>query len=352
MRSQPHLILAALAVVLVVGCNESGTDSNGEDGATAGFTPNEIALKESGELKELLDDKLVFVDSQGQEWVAPKGTLTDGASVPRLALWITDGRFDSRFLKAAVVHDAYCQSDNQTRCPEQFRKRPWKAVHRMFFEACVAGGTPETTANLMFAGVWLGGPRWDDPETDLGDVPDEVLRAGYDGCKEWIEENNPTPEEIESWMEAREPTVVAVSRLQTEGVAALDSGDLATAERTLEESAALLDESLSKAPDDVMLLNLKGYHHKDLAVKFREKGMEDRAQKQLEASERTFRKVVSNKHDNPSALNGLGRVMVLRDDLDQAETFMHRAVKAEPNFRPAKDELKRIENRRRSRPGR
>ena len=54
----------------------------------------------------------------------------------------------------------------------------------------------------------------------------------------------------------------------------------------------------------------------------------------------------------PSALNGLGRVMVLRDDLDQAEKFMHRAVEAEPNFRPAKDELKKIENGRRSRPGR
>jgi tetratricopeptide (TPR) repeat protein len=352
MRSQSQLLLGALAVVLVIGCNESSTDSDAVDGVTVGFTPNEITLKESGELKELLDDKLVFVDPQGNEWVAPKGTLTDGASVPRLALWVTDGRFDSRFLKAAIVHDAYCQSDNQTRCPQQFRKRPWRAVHRMFREACLAGGTPETTANLMFAGVWLGGPRWDDPESDLRVVPDEVLRAGYDGCKEWIEENQPTPEEIESWMQAREPTVVAVSRLQNKGIAALDSGDMATAESTLEKSEQLLDESLSKAPDDVMLLNLKGYHHKDLAAKFREKGMEAQAQKHLEDSERTFRKVISNKHDNPSALNGLGRVMVLRDDLDQAEKFMHQALKAEPNFRPAKNEIKKIEKNRRSRPGR
>jgi len=61
----------------------------------AGLAPKEITLREvpDSDLKELVDNNLVFVDKMGTEWIAPKGTVADGASVPRLALWITDGRF-------------------------------------------------------------------------------------------------------------------------------------------------------------------------------------------------------------------------------------------------------------------
>lgn len=203
MSRNVHLCL----VLLIAGC--SSEESSSLDGGKAAFTPDEITLKEKGNLKELVDDELQFVDSNGTEWVAPNGTLTDGASVPRLALWVTDGRFDSGFLKAAVVHDAYCQSDNETRCPEQYHTKPWRAVHRMFHEACLASGTSSTKARLMFAAVWLGGPRWDDPEHSLDHVSDELLKAEFDACKKWIEKNNPTTDAIEVWMEKRERELLA-----------------------------------------------------------------------------------------------------------------------------------------------
>ncbi len=176
-----------------------------------GFTPNAITLKEvpGTALKELVDEQLVFIDSTGTAWGAPRGTLTDGASVPRLALWVTDGRFDGTFLKAAVIHDAYCQAENAERCPQQYRTKPWKAVHRMFYEACLAGGTPPARARIMFAAVWLGGPRWNDPEHDLGQVPEKALLAEFEACKKWIEKNNPTPKEIEAWMNKREEQLLA-----------------------------------------------------------------------------------------------------------------------------------------------
>jgi len=144
-----------------------------------------------------------------EEWIAPKGTLTDGASVPRLALWVTDGRFDPGFLKAAVIHDAYCQADNKDRCPEQYQQRPWKQVHRMFYEACLAGGTSPSTARIMFAAVWLAGPRWNDPERNLDGVPDEVILAEFEACKKWIEKKDPTVDEIEEWMDKREEKLLA-----------------------------------------------------------------------------------------------------------------------------------------------
>jgi hypothetical protein len=170
------------------------------------FLPEIITLREilHSELKELVDEELIFIDGQGLEWKAPQGTLTDGASVPRLALWVTDGRFDRGFLKAAVIHDAYCQSDNAERCPEQYKKRPWKDVHRMFYEACLAGGTDPMRAKLMFAAVWMGGPRWNDPDNNLDHIPQASLMETYEQCRQWIELEDPSVEEIELWIEEQE----------------------------------------------------------------------------------------------------------------------------------------------------
>lgn len=198
------VIVMALAVSTIAcfGCSKSKPRPN----AGVGFTPELITLKEvaDSDLKELADEKLVFVDAAGGEWLAPKGTLTDGISVPRLALWLTDGRFAKESLKAAVVHDAHCQSENETRTPDQYRTKPWKTVHRMFYEACIAGGTFPLKAKILFAGVWLGGPRWNDPDRMLDQISDDALKTEFDACEVWIDANDPTIEEIETWMDERE----------------------------------------------------------------------------------------------------------------------------------------------------
>jgi len=199
-------LLTILLFLTLMGCSRGDAFP-----ARSGFHPQAITLKEVADfdLKELIDEELVFIDSAGVEWMAPRGTLTDGASVPRLALWVTDGRFDSRFLKAAVIHDAYCQTDNAERCPGQYQTRPWKAVHRMFYEACLAGGTSPAKARIMFAAVWLGGPRWNDPDHSLERVPDDALRTEFAACEKWIEKEDPTIAEIETWMEKRETALLA-----------------------------------------------------------------------------------------------------------------------------------------------
>ncbi len=343
----PHFLTLMYIVALLPGCG-----SKDDRPSMRGFTPTNIALREvtDSDLKELVDARLTFIDSSGVKWIAPQGTLTDGASVPRLALWITDGRFDKEFLKAAVVHDAYCQEDNETRCPDQYRTKPWKVVHRMFFEACLAGGTSLSKARIMFVAVWIGGPRWNDPDNDLQIVPSEVLRAGFDGCKKWIEDTDPTLEEIESWMDKREPTILAISNLESTGLSALRAGDLAAADAALQQSEELLTEALDESPNDLMLLNLKGYHHKNWAINYRELDMGDKADEELDKAEKTFQEIITSEPQDPNALNGLGSVLILRNDLGRAEEYVRKALEIEPNYPAAKHDLELIEGLRKSQP--
>ncbi len=212
MKSNRNLsVISIVAVALFLAGCDNGFIANKDKQP---FSPNIITLREvpDSALKELLDENLTFVDGAGTEWVAPKGTVTDGASVPRLALWMTDGRFAKGFLKAAVIHDAYCQSDNEARSPKQYRTKTWQTVHRMFYDAMLAGGTTKIEASLMFAAVWLGGPRWNDPSRMLDTVADEALGEVYLECIEWIKKEDPSSEEIEAWMNEREVDLLAATQ--------------------------------------------------------------------------------------------------------------------------------------------
>ncbi|OYU18586.1 MAG: hypothetical protein CFE34_09710 [Rhodobacteraceae bacterium PARR1] len=102
--------------------------------------------------------ELGFVDSNGQDWIAPPGTWTDGATIPGIATPFVGGPRNPRYIAAAAVHDAYCGVVNAD--GPVYHSRPWPEVHRMFYEGLLVGGTPVARAQLMYAAVWLGGPRW------------------------------------------------------------------------------------------------------------------------------------------------------------------------------------------------
>lgn len=102
---------------------------------------------------------LAFVDSNGQDWVAPSGTWTDGATIPGFATPFVGGPRNPRYVAAAAVHDAYCSVVNEG--GPVYHTRSWSEVHRMFYEGLLVGGTPVARAQLMYAAVWLGGPRWE-----------------------------------------------------------------------------------------------------------------------------------------------------------------------------------------------
>ena len=78
----------------------------------------------------------------------------------------------------------------------------------MLHEAALAGGTSPVVARMMYAAVWLGGPRWDDPERDLSGVSQRALRAEFARCVEWMERVDPSIDEVEAWMEQREAALL------------------------------------------------------------------------------------------------------------------------------------------------
>lgn len=97
-----------------------------------------------------LVEPFAYVDPRGARWGAPAGLVVDGATIPR-AFWSFIGSpFTGEFRDASVVHDAACED----------RGRPWRAVHRMFYEACRCGGVGAVKAKTMYYAVFHFGPRW------------------------------------------------------------------------------------------------------------------------------------------------------------------------------------------------
>lgn len=106
-----------------------------------------------------------FVDSNGVEWIAPKGSIVDGASIPRFAWSIIGGPFEGKYRDASVIHDVACVKKN----------RPWQEVHRAFFDAMLASGVDAIKAKTMYAAVYHFGPRW--PRTATAMASTETLAA-------------------------------------------------------------------------------------------------------------------------------------------------------------------------------
>lgn len=156
--------------------------------------------------------ELTFVDALGATWTAPPQTLTDGASIPALFAALLGDRQSREYLLAAALHDAYCGIGNERLA--SYHTKPWDEVHRMFYEALLVNGTSPRTAKVMYAAVYLGGPRWDDPGRSLADVPAQALVQELEWCLRWMEEVDPTPDQIDAWMQGREKAVQA--GLQTE----------------------------------------------------------------------------------------------------------------------------------------
>lgn len=120
-------------------------------GRRGAFRPAEpkVAITRSGEFFTLTHD-FVYTDPAGKEWVAPEGTMSDGASIPRLLWPIIGSPMRGKYVNAAILHDFYCSK----------RHEPWRLVHRMFHDAMLTSGVTAFQANIMYQGVYWGGPKW------------------------------------------------------------------------------------------------------------------------------------------------------------------------------------------------
>ncbi len=91
---------------------------------------------------------------------------TDGASIPGWAQPFIGEPFEQSYLKAAILHDHYCYKENNV--------RPWRDVHRMFYDALIASGVNRVKARIMYLAVRTFGPRWTWPNN----IPFELCGAG------------------------------------------------------------------------------------------------------------------------------------------------------------------------------
>lgn len=117
----------------------------------AGFTGDLVLkVKKDGEHFELAQD-FAFEDAQRRIWSVPKGTLIDGASIPRPLWTLVGSPMTGKYREASVIHDHFC--DN--------KRRPWEQTHQVFYDAMVANGVDSATSRLFYFAVYRFGPRWD-----------------------------------------------------------------------------------------------------------------------------------------------------------------------------------------------
>lgn len=117
-----------------------------ENGRFSG-NPKTEWLSENGEDRDMrLLEAFWYTDPDGRRWEAPKGVVTNGATIPR-TLWSSVGSpFTGRYRRAAIVHDIALRKPGMVR----------DEADSMFFLACKAGGCDPLECKLLYAGVRIG----------------------------------------------------------------------------------------------------------------------------------------------------------------------------------------------------
>lgn len=112
------------------------------------FIPNDC--KSTGKCTLAFD--FGYIDPKGVGWQAKAGLKTDGASIPSWAQPIIGGKWEQQFLRAAVIHDHYCDRNVRSR----------SATHRMFYDALIESGVNRGKALIMYYAVMVGSHMWVD----------------------------------------------------------------------------------------------------------------------------------------------------------------------------------------------
>jgi Protein of unknown function (DUF1353) len=129
------------------------------------FKGDVIALWLSDGRNMQLTQRFAYVDPRGKEWVAPKDSVVNGASIPG-SLWsVVGGPYEGQYRQASVIHDVACEEMTSS----------WEDVHLMFYEACRCGGVSQGKAKTMYYAVYNFGPRWRTPTGGAG--PFAAVRA-------------------------------------------------------------------------------------------------------------------------------------------------------------------------------
>lgn len=143
-----------------------------------------------------IESDFAYIDPRGKRWDAPKGSIVNGASIPRSFWTFIGGPFEGQYRNASVVHDVYCETMSE----------PSGDVHFMFYEACRCGGVPERKAKLLYYAVSTFGPQWQylmQSKEDGGEVKAQVVQTTrspsaeeLERIKAYFDEHDPDAKDI------------------------------------------------------------------------------------------------------------------------------------------------------------
>jgi Protein of unknown function (DUF1353) len=146
--------------------------------------------------------ELRYTDPKGNVWVAPIGSLVDGASIPRYLWSFMGGPFEGKYRNASVLHDVSYGD----------KKRPWQDCDRMFYYAMRCSGVSAVEAKTMFYALYRFGHHWKFPIKRAKPVKFDgqlvaraeaipraipVNPAEINDARDWIQNSDPSLEQIE-----------------------------------------------------------------------------------------------------------------------------------------------------------
>jgi Protein of unknown function (DUF1353) len=130
----------------------SGTCLCSAQGNWGSFDPGSVQVAflppPGHNIKLLIDYK--YTDPSKKVWLAPKGTISDGATIPQPFWSVTGGPLDGPYRDAAILHDVACCERTST----------WQDVALMFYNAMRCSGVSEVQAKYMYYAVYHFGPKW------------------------------------------------------------------------------------------------------------------------------------------------------------------------------------------------
>jgi hypothetical protein len=94
--------------------------------------------------------ELRYTDPKGEVWIAPPGSVVDGASIPRSLWTVMGGPFEGKYRNASVLHDVSYDQHN----------RPWEECDRMFYNAMRCSGVGKVEAGTMYYALYKFGHHW------------------------------------------------------------------------------------------------------------------------------------------------------------------------------------------------
>ena len=158
----------------------------------------EARWENDGRTMTLLSE-LRYTDPKGVVWIAPSGSVVDGASIPR-SLWsLMGGPFEGKYRNASVLHDVAYDQKNRTH----------EVCDQMFYNAMRCSGVSAVEAGTMYYALRKFGHHWKAPKAEPVKVGEDIVaraepvnQGDLNATRDWIRNSDPNLQQIEQRADA------------------------------------------------------------------------------------------------------------------------------------------------------